>query len=250
MEELSIHFTPNAGDPKQGTLTFESEVEGIAMTYANLYRRCLLQSVPSYSVCAIKCSYMNGAILEVCKSPFQVIPDLMGSLLEITNILHNAVFEVETEKEAFTLTTVLEGKVMLSDICTSPNTKIIDAENVKLLSEDKELATIVGERKITLELLFVKGIGYRIRDDNVATLKNYCGQTPDDWWIIMDSQHKGVLKVGYKEDKKLDKQIMTLDIVCNRGTVVDALTSCSNLIREVTEKVDKSLTENGDNGNV
>lgn len=211
-------------------LEFHSNVEGIATTYANLYRRVLLQSVPRMAVAGIKC-VVDGKVIS---NLFQVVDGLKGTLLDLNQILHTTVFNVDTEDEDVILSINLDGDFLLSDLTNPENYYVSEGaiRGINLVSDDSLLASVVGNHKIILYIYFRKGIGFIQKDVNTIRLSEVIGDNSVSDWIVSDSQHRGVSKVQYKSDVQLGRQTVTLHINSYEPNIEDIVNNCTLTILE------------------
>ena len=223
-----VDMTYNKTSDSSCDMTFKSDVEGIATTYANLYRRVLLQSTPRISVAGICCK-VNG---NYVKNFFEIIPGLTGSLIDINMALHNAVFDFEGASDKFILTISLTGRTNLSDICDESKCVVHygDVSSIKLLSQDRLLANVVGNNTITLDIFFMMGTGYSQKDVNTQELSELIGDDQVKNWIVTDSQHRGVANVAYHNEVRLGKQTVTLSVKSHQNDIDSIIDGCTKRI--------------------
>ena len=230
-----IEVTWSKISSNKGELTFKSDVEGIATTYANLYRRSLLQSTPSMAVAAIRCE-VDGSY---SKNLFQMIPGLTDSLIELNSRLHNATFDIDSDSDSFIISMGLKGKVMLSDICDT-NKYVVskgDLNKISLVSEDITLTSVVGNHEILLDIFFKRGSGFSQKDVNTQLLEDLCGNQETDTWIVTDSQHRGVLNVSYHASTRLGKQTIVLGITSFQNNIDEVVNGCTERIIAQLSKI-------------
>lgn len=213
----------NEISPNMCELSFISEVQGIATTYANLYRRALLQGTPILSVAGIKCT-SNG---HVYRNLFEIVPGVSNSLIDINTMLHTAVFDIDTDCDDIVLTINIAGTVKLSDICNKYVVSYGDIGDggINLVSEDKVLTTVVDDRSLTLDIYLKKGVGFSPKDINTQSFIDALGNSNINDWIISDSKHSGIVSVSYHDEVVLGKQ-----------TVVLGITSYKNQIRTIVQE--------------
>lgn len=233
MDSVNMKFEKHSSNTC--SLIFTSEVEGIATTYANLYRRSLLQSVPSISVAGIRC-YADGAYI---KNLFEVVPGLTCSLLDINTRLHSAKFDIDAECDKFVLTICISDVLKMSDLCNSGKYVIGDGldskvKSIQLMSEDLELAKVVGGVDITLDIFFKRGVGYSPKDINKQTLGELLGASMDNSklkdWIITDSQHRGVNSVSYNTEQGVGGQTIILGVSSYQNNIESIVNNCTDKI--------------------
>lgn len=228
MDMSNVEMKFNKLNSSSCELVIKSEVEGIATTYASLYRRMLLQSTPCYSVAGIRCK-ANGKFV---KNFFESVPNLTGSLIELNTILHNAKFDIVSEDKYIVLTLELKNKVMLSDLCDPAKTVVSHGsiQGFTLESKDEILATVAGEGDIVLDIFLMEGIGYSQKDVNTQALSNVLGSDAAKDWMITDSQHKGVHNVSYHNDVRLGKQTVKLVVTSHINGIEETIRSCTDTI--------------------
>ena len=247
MNNLDVTWNKTGGN--SGVLKFVSDIEGVATTYANLYRRVLLQSTPSMAIAAIRCLVDD----KPCKNLFQAVPGLTDSLIDINNKLHNATFDVSYEDEgdeknvkSFTVSIALNGKTMVSDLCGDKANLIADSEDdikLSLVSKDETLTNVVGNHSIMLQMFFVKGSGYSQRDINKQTLEAVVGSSELDSWIVTDSQHRSVVNISYNVTNRLGKQIIELGVTSFQNNIEDVINHCTEIIVGQVSKITASSQE-------
>lgn len=235
----SVTMTYNRTSSDSCELVFKSDVEGIATTYANLYRRSLLQSTPIYSVAATRCKY-NG---NYANNFFEIIPGLTGSLLEINTMLTKAVFDIKSEDSDIVLSLPLTQKTMLSNVCDLGKVSVLngDIDEISLVSQDKILATVVGTNHVIIDIYIRKGVGYIQKDLNKIALEEVVGADGTEHWMVIDSQHRGVVSVGYHNEVRLGKQIITLDVKSHQSNIDEVIKGCTKNIADQMNVFLKSL---------
>lgn len=240
MSNMEVTWNKTSGN--SGELTFKSDVEGVATTYANLYRRALLQSTPNMAVAAIRCK-VDGSY---SKNLFQLIPGMTDSLIDVNSKLHNATFNITNKDvDSFILSFSLSGKVMLSDICDNNKCTVvqgdIDLSEIELISEDAILTSVVGNHNIVIDIFFKNGVGYLQRDVNTQSLEAIVGQSEVGTWIVTDSQHRGVVSVTYNCTNRLGKQIIVLGVTSFQNNIEEVISNCTDLIKSQLDFVSRSV---------
>lgn len=222
-------------------LTFKSDVVGAATTYANLYRRSLLQNVPCISVAGICCKYGEVS----CKNIFEVVPGLTGSLVDINSKLHNAVFNIDTDDEAVIISVTFTGMIKLSDLCKSGSYHVVSGDigdgGIELISNDSVLASVVGGKEMTLDIFLKRGVGYSPKDVNTQILTGLIGEDLVKNWIVTDSQHRGVLNVSYNEETRLGRQTITLGVKSYQDNIAAIVDNCTTSIIEQLSRFQKGI---------
>lgn len=227
MSDVTMTYNKTSSDSCE--LEFKSEVEGIATTYGNLYRRVLLQSTPCFSVAGLRCRY-NG---KCAKNFFEIIPGMTTSLINVNTALFNAVFDVDCEDDYVILSVDLENTVKLSDICNMDKVIIRNnTDDIKILlkSQDTTLTTVVGSNNITLDIFLRRGVGFSNRDVNIEALKTIVGEDEAKTWIVSDSQHRGVVSTSYHNEVRLGKQTVKLEVKSHQNNIDEVIHGCTETI--------------------
>lgn len=237
---LACNLQCNEISSNECNLVFKSDVEGIALTYANLYRRVLLQNTPYMSVAGIKCC-VDGSYI---RNFFEVVPGLTGSLIDISTLLHNSVFDIENDTDCteVIIKTSLKGKVSLSDIVKDGNFTARNGEDIsmRLISKDSTLASVVSGKVIELEIFFRKGVGFLQKDINTQALKRIVEDSEINDWIVTDSQHRGVVSVSYNVANTLGRETVTLGVKSYNNNIGEVVRSCTeNIIRQLNKFSDE-----------
>ena len=220
------------------TLVFKSNVEGIATTYANLYRRSLLQSTPKFSVAGIRCN-SNG---NYAKNFFEIIPGMTTSLTDVYMSLFNAVYDIDCESDNIILSVVLSDGFNLSDLCDKEKTSPkfgTDYNSIQLVSPDKKITSVVGNNNIIIDVYLKRSVGFLGKDINVESLKRIVGDSDISTWIVCDSQHRGVASVSYNSDTKLGRQTVTLDVKSHQNNIEEVIRGCTEHIKKIITKFEE-----------
>jgi len=222
------------------TLEFKSDVEGVATTYANLYRRVLLQSTPRYSVAGIRCC-ANG---NYAKNFFEVVPGLTTSLIDINTSLFNAVFNIEGGSDIIILSIELDGTVRLSDFCDMSKVSVkfgTDFDNIDLVSQDKPITSVIGNNNVTLDIFLRKSVGFSNKDVNIEALKEVIGENELRTWIVGDSQHRGVVSVSYHSNVILGRQTVTMEVKSHENNIEEVVRGCTEHITNILKEFDDNM---------
>lgn len=214
------------------TLVFKSNVEGIATTYANLYRRSLLQSTPKFSVAGIRCN-SNG---NYAKNFFEIVPGMTTSLTDVYMGLFNAVYDIDCDSDNIILSVVLSDGFNLSDLCDKEKTSPkfgTDYNSIKLVSSDRKLTSVVGNNNIIIDVYLKRSVGFLGKDINIESLKRIVGDSNMSTWIVCDSQHRGVASVSYNSDTKLGRQTVTLDVKSHQNNIEEVIRGCTEHIKKI-----------------
>lgn len=214
------------------TLVFKSNVEGIATTYANLYRRSLLQSTPKFSVAGIRCN-SNG---NYAKNFFEIVPGMTTSLTDVYMGLFNAVYDIDCDSDNIILSVVLSDGFNLSDLCDKEKTSPkfgTDCNSIQLVSSDRKLTSVVGNNNIIIDVYLKRSVGFLGKDINIESLKRIVGDSNMSTWIVCDSQHRGVASVSYNSDTKLGRQTVTLDVKSHQNNIEEVIRGCTEHIKKI-----------------
>ena len=225
--DVTMSFEKTSSD--SCILEFKSDVEGIATTYANLYRRTLLQSTPCYSVAGLRCS-ANG---KYAKNFFEILPGMTASMVDINTTLYNAVFDIDSDDNVIIISIELGGKTMLSDITDKSKISVkygTSVDSITLRSQDKVLTNVVGNNNITLDIFLKKGVGFSNRDVNLEALKTVVSDSEIKSWIVGDSQHRGVMNVSYHSDVRLGKQTIKMEVKSYQNNIESVIDNCTKHI--------------------
>ncbi len=225
-----IEYREKSADGDSCEIVFKSDVEGIATTYANLFRRSLLQNVPCMAISGIKCRCSDKYITNF----FDVVPNITSSLLSICTKLANARFNTGGYYKPFIVKSVVSGNVTISDVVDNMELVLGDAESIDLTSKDELLATIVGDGNLELTMFFNNGVGYSPKDKNSQDLSKLISSSEMNDWIVMDSQHHSVISVSYKPSIVLGVQEIVLGVTNSSGQIREVVRGCrENIIKQL-----------------
>ena len=230
-----IDYRETSADGNSCKIIFKSDIEGIATTYANLFRRSLLQNVPCMAIAGIKCKCSTGYITNY----FDVVPNVTSSLLSICTKLTNARFNTRGYSNPFIVKSVISGNVNISDVVKNMEVVVGDVDSIDLTSKDELLTGIVGGSTIELSMFFNNGVGYSPKDKNIQDLQKIVSAGEMKDWIVTDSQHHSVISVGYKPSVVLGVQEIVLDVVNSSGQIRDVVRGCrDNIIKQLQFDLD------------
>ena len=197
-------------DGTSGTFIVEPLERGYGITLGNSLRRVLLSSLPGVAVTSIK---IDGVLHEFSNLP--------GVLEDVTEI-------------------VLNVKGITAKLhCPGPKTVVIDVTgdhditagdikqdpDIEILNPDHHIATLSGNERFYMELVFDSGRGYVSQERNKQLHNEQLGMTVSApiGTIYTDSIYTPVYKVSYNVENtrvgsNTDYDKLTLDVVTN-GTI-------------------------------
>ena len=197
-------------DGTSGTFIVEPLERGYGITLGNSLRRVLLSSLPGVAVTSIK---IDGVLHEFSNMP--------GVLEDVTEI-------------------VLNVKGITAKLhCPGPKTVVIDVTgdhditagdikqdaDIEILNPDHHIATLSGNERFYMELVFDSGRGYVSQERNKQLHSEQLGMTVSApiGTIYTDSIYTPVYKVCYNVENtrvgsNTDYDKLTLDVVTN-GTI-------------------------------
>ena len=197
-------------DGTSGTFIVEPLERGYGITLGNSLRRVLLSSLPGVAVTSIK---IDGILHE-----FSTVPGLVEDVTEI----------------------VLNVKGITAKLhCPGPKTVVIDVtgdhditagdikqdSDIEILNPDHHIATLSGNERFYMELVFDSGRGYVSQERNKQLANEQLGMTVSApiGTIYTDSIYTPVYKVSYNVENtrvgsNTDYDKLTLDVVTN-GTI-------------------------------
>ena len=197
-------------DGTSGTFIVEPLERGYGITLGNSLRRVLLSSLPGVAVTSIK---IDGVLHEFTSMP--------GVLEDVTEI-------------------VLNVKGITAKLhCPGPKTVVIDVtgdhditagdikqdSDIEILNPEHHIATLSGNERFYMELVFDSGRGYVSQERNKQLAGEQLGMTVSApiGTIYTDSIYTPVYKVCYNVENtrvgsNTDYDKLTLDVVTN-GTI-------------------------------
>ncbi len=201
-------------DGTSGTFIVEPLERGYGITLGNSLRRVLLSSLPGVAVTSIKIDGANGPVLH----EFSTVPGVVEDVTEI----------------------VLNVKGITAKLhCQGPKTVIIDVTGdrditagdikqdgeIEILNPDHHIATLSGNERFYMELVFDSGRGYVSQERNKQLHNEQVGLNVSApiGTIYTDSIYTPVYKVCYNVENtrvgsNTDYDKLTLDVVTN-GTI-------------------------------
>ena len=197
-------------DGTSGTFIVEPLERGYGITLGNSLRRVLLSSLPGVAVTSIK---IDGILHE-----FSTVPGVVEDVTEI----------------------VLNVKGITAKLhCPGPKTVVIDVtgdhditagdikqdSDIEILNPEHHIATLSGNERFYMELVFDSGRGYVSQERNKQLHNEQLGMTVSApiGTIYTDSIYTPVYKVSYNVENtrvgsNTDYDKLTLDVVTN-GTI-------------------------------
>ena len=210
IEKPNITTENLSADGTSGTFIVEPLERGYGITLGNSLRRVLLSSLPGVAVTSIK---IDGVLHEFSNMP--------GVLEDVTEI-------------------VLNVKGITAKLhCPGPKTVVIDVtgdhditagdikqdSDIEILNPGHHIATLSGNERFYMELVFDSGRGYVSQERNKQLHNEQLGMTVSApiGTIYTDSIYTPVYKVCYNVENtrvgsNTDYDKLTLDVVTN-GTI-------------------------------
>lgn len=216
-------------DVNHKTFILEPLENGFGTTLGNVLRRIALSSLPGGAVKKIKIKGVNHE--------YDSIPGAVEDVTSVILALKDLYFRLDDQDEEYTLTisTNKAGDILASDIVCPPGVKIINPE--------KKILTMSKKQEFEMEIVVVKGKGYKLADENR-------GKEKKSQEIFIDSIFTPVTKFAYKtEDTRVgditnyDKLI--LDVWTNGMlTPEEVLSYSAHILKEhalVIENLEESI---------
>ena len=210
IEKPNITTENLSADGTTGTFIVEPLERGYGITLGNSLRRVLLSSLPGVAVTSIK---IDGVLHEFTNMP--------GVREDVTEI-------------------VLNVKGITAKLhCPGPKTVVIDVtgdhditagdikqdSDIEILNPDHHIATLEGNERFYMELVFDSGRGYVSQERNKQLHNEQAGMTVSAplGTLYTDSIYTPVYKVSYNVENtrvgsNTDYDKLTLDVVTN-GTI-------------------------------
>ncbi|HHW30164.1 MAG TPA: DNA-directed RNA polymerase subunit alpha [Clostridiaceae bacterium] len=189
IEKPRIECIEITEDNKYGKFVVEPLERGYGITLGNSLRRILLSSLPGVAVTSIK---IDGVLHE-----FSIIPGVVEDVTEIILNIKNLSAKLHCDgPKVVYIDADGEGPVTAGDIK-------VDAD-VEILNPDLHIATLNGDSRLYMELVFNKGRGY------VPAEKNKQPGQPIGI-IPIDSIYTPVKKVNYTVENTRVGQITDYD---------------------------------------
>ena len=210
IEKPTIECVYSDEEKNYGKFIVEPLERGYGTTLGNSLRRILLSSLPGVAVTSIK---IDGILHE-----FSTVPGVVEDVTEI----------------------VLNVKGITAKLhCPGPKTVVIDVtgdhditagdikqdSDIEILNPDHHIATLSGNERFYMELVFDNGRGYVSQERNKQLHNDPLGMTVSApiGTIFTDSIYTPVYKVSYNVENtrvgsNTDYDKLTLDVVTN-GTI-------------------------------
>ena len=198
IEKPKVDIVELGEDYRYGKFVIEPLERGYGITIGNALRRILLSSLPGVAVNSIR---IDGVLHE-----FSTVPGVKEDVTEIILSLKELSATIDGEGSR-TL------KIQAQGPCTVKGSDIICPPDVKILSEDLEIATLDDNAKLNMEIYIDKGRGYVPAEEN-KTENMPIGVLP------VDSIYTPVQKVSYHVEntrvgQKSDYDKLTLEVWTN-----------------------------------
>ena len=210
IEKPNITTENLSADGTSGTFIVEPLERGYGITLGNSLRRVLLSSLPGVAVTSIK---IDGILHE-----FSTVPGVVEDVTEI-------VLNVKG------ITAKLHGngpKTVVIDVTGDHDITAGDIKqdsDIEILNPDHHIATLSGNERFYMELVFDSGRGYVSQERNKQLHNEQAGLTVSApiGTIYTDSIYTPVYKVSYNVENtrvgsNTDYDKLTLDVVTN-GTI-------------------------------
>ncbi len=202
-ENLSI-------DGTSGTFIVEPLERGYGITLGNSLRRVLLSSLPGVAVVSIK---IDGVLHE-----FSTVPGIVADVTEVVLNVKGITAKLHTPGP----------KTVVIDVTGDHDITAGDIKqdsDIEILNPDHHIATLSGNERFYMELVFDSGRGYVSQERNKQLHNDQLGMAVSApiGTIFTDSIYTPVYKVSYNVENtrvgsNTDYDKLTLDVVTN-GTI-------------------------------
>ncbi len=197
-------------DGTSGTFIVEPLERGYGITLGNSLRRVLLSSLPGVAVVSIK---IDGVLHE-----FSTVPGIVEDVTEIVLNVKGITAKLHTPGP----------KTVVIDVTGDHDITAGDIKqdsDIEILNPDHHIATLSGNERFYMELVFDSGRGYVSQERNKQLHNDQLGMTVSApiGTIFTDSIYTPVYKVSYNVENtrvgsNTDYDKLTLDVVTN-GTI-------------------------------
>ena len=197
-------------DGTSGTFIVEPLERGYGITLGNSLRRVLLSSLPGVAVTSIK---IDGILHE-----FSTVPGIVEDVTEIVLNVKGITAKLHTPGP----------KTVVIDVTGDHDITAGDIKqdsDIEILNPDHHIATLSGNERFYMELVFDSGRGYVSQERNKQLHSEQAGMTVSApiGTIYTDSIYTPVYKVSYNVENtrvgsNTDYDKLTLDVVTN-GTI-------------------------------
>ncbi len=197
-------------DGTSGTFIVEPLERGYGITLGNSLRRVLLSSLPGVAVTSIK---IDGVLHE-----FTEMPGVLEDVTEIVLNVKGITAKLHTPGPKTVVIDVTgDHDITAGDIKQDPD--------IEILNPDHHIATLSGNERFYMELVFDNGRGYVSQERNKQLASEQAGMAVSApiGTIYTDSIYTPVYKVSYNVENtrvgsNTDYDKLTLDVVTN-GTI-------------------------------
>ncbi len=197
-------------DGTSGTFIVEPLERGYGITLGNSLRRVLLSSLPGVAVVSIK---IDGVLHE-----FSTVPGIVEDVTEIVLNVKGITAKLHTPGP----------KTVVIDVTGDHDITAGDIKqdsDIEILNPDHHIATLSGNERFYMELVFDSGRGYVSQERNKQLHNDQLGMAVSApiGTIYTDSIYTPVYKVSYNVENtrvgsNTDYDKLTLDVVTN-GTI-------------------------------
>ncbi len=197
-------------DGTSGTFVVEPLERGYGITLGNSLRRVLLSSLPGVAVVSIK---IDGVLHE-----FSTVPGIVEDVTEIVLNVKGITAKLHTPGP----------KTVVIDVTGDHDITAGDIKqdsDIEILNPDHHIATLSGNERFYMELVFDSGRGYVSQERNKQLHNDQSGLAVSApiGTIFTDSIYTPVYKVSYNVENtrvgsNTDYDKLTLDVVTN-GTI-------------------------------
>jgi len=214
IEKPNITTANLSADGTTGTFIVEPLERGYGITLGNSLRRVLLSSLPGVAVVSIKIDGANGPILH----EFSTVPGIKEDVTEIVLNVKGITAKLHTPGPKMVIIDVTgDREITAGDIKQ-------DAD-IEILNPEHHIATLSGNERFYMELVFDNGRGYVSQERNKQLHNDQLGMAVSApiGTIYTDSIYTPVYKVNYNVENtrvgsNTDYDKLTMDVVTN-GTI-------------------------------
>ena len=210
IEKPNITTADMNEDGTHGTFIVEPLERGYGITLGNSLRRVLLSSLPGVAVTSIK---IDGVLHE-----FSTVPGIVEDVTEIVLNVKGITAKLHTPGP----------KTVVIDVTGDHDITAGDIKqdsDIEILNPDHHIATLSGNERFYMELVFDSGRGYVSQEKNKQLHNDQAGMAVSApiGTIYTDSIYTPVYKVSYNVENtrvgsNTDYDKLTLDVVTN-GTI-------------------------------
>ncbi len=210
IEKPNITTENLSTDGTSGTFIVEPLERGYGITLGNSLRRVLLSSLPGVAVVSIK---IDGVLHE-----FSTVPGIVEDVTEIVLNVKGITAKLHTPGP----------KTVVIDVTGDHDITAGDIKqdsDIEILNPDHHIATLSGNERFYMELVFDSGRGYVSQERNKQLHGDQLGMAVSApiGTIFTDSIYTPVYKVSYNVENtrvgsNTDYDKLTLDVVTN-GTI-------------------------------